>query len=120
MRSSREETQAVLHCSPLACRAPLIGVGLPHMVRGNSTLISVASPLSASVAWVVRGAWSCEVLDDVAYQLDPEVKNWLGSCKRAHVMQNFAPTCSLFISDIRYGKETSCRSTWPAQRVWTA
>ena len=65
------------------------------MVRGNSTLIAVASPLSA------------EVLDDVAFQLDPELKDWLDSNIRAHVMQSFAPTCILFISDMVPAKTMS-------------
>ena len=27
------------------------------------------------------------------------LKDWLGSSKRGHVMQSFAPTCIIFISD---------------------
>ena len=50
--------QRLVFCAavPFGWLPPPIGVGLPHMVRGNSTWIAVASPLSASVAWVVRGA----------------------------------------------------------------
>jgi len=51
-----------------------------------------------------RWPGSCEVLDDVAFQLDPELKDWLGSYKRAHVMQSFAPTCILFISNMVQAK----------------
>ena len=40
----------------------------------------------------------------MAYQLDPELKDWPSSYKRAHVMQNFAPTCILFISDMVQSK----------------
>ena len=62
---------------------------LPHMVQGNSSL-----------HFQRRWSGSCGVLDDVAFQLDPELKVWLRSYKRAHVMQSFAPTCILFISNM--------------------
>ena len=41
--------------------------------------------------------------------LDPELKDWLGSYKRAHVMQSFAPTCILFISDMVQAKDDGQR-----------
>ena len=40
------------------------------------------------------------MVGDVAFQLDPELKDWLGSYKRAHVMRSFAPTCILFTNDL--------------------
>ena len=41
----------------------------------------------------------------MAFQLDPELKDGLGSYKRADVMQSFAPTCILFISNMVQAKK---------------
>ena len=58
-----------------------VSCGFYDYVKGTASppdLLSYpsSSPLQASVTWVVGGAGSCELLDDVAYQLDPELKDW--------------------------------------------
>ncbi|CAE7250436.1 unnamed protein product [Symbiodinium sp. CCMP2592] len=61
-----------------------------------------------------------EVLEGVAYGLEPELKDWMGIYRRQHILEGSAPVCVIFLaSTVQYWADGAAKQETPVPAIFS-